>query len=142
MKPHSPDSDKTRTAERGARRLADLVDIPGLHYIAPFITEAEEVQLAKRIDAEEDAKRDCQLSRRVQHYGIRYDYRAHSLDPGQRTGPLPRWLRVLGDKFVVAGYFDRQAAQPIVNEYQPRQGIAGHIDHASFGPSVASRSLL
>ena len=76
------------------------------------------------------------LSRRVQHYGFRYDYSA----PGNgRHDPAPA-LSTLG--FTVIGerlspFFDgAMPEQCIVNEYRPGQGIGMHADHSSFGHVV------
>ena len=77
------------------------------------------------------------LSRRIQHYGWRYDYKA--MAPDMHIGALPAWLSRLAHKiYDETGLFDRVAEQVIVNEYLPGQGIATHIDHPGFGPTVCT----
>ena len=79
------------------------------------------------------------LSRRVQHYGWRYDYRARAITPDMHIGALPAWLSRLAHKiYDETGLFDRVAGQVIVNEHLPGQGIATHIDHPGFGPTVCT----
>ncbi len=83
------------------------------------------------------------MSRRVQHYGYRYDYGARTLDPDIPCEPLPAWLRGLGERLLGRAFFERLPDQAIVNEYLPTgQGIAFHVDSPAFGPSVASLSCL
>jgi len=58
-------------------------------------------------------------------------------------GALPDWLGKLAQRlYDETGLFDRVPEQVIVNEYLPGQGIATHIDHRGFGPTVCTISLL
>lgn len=58
-------------------------------------------------------------------------------------GALPGWLANVAQKlYAETGLFDRVPEQVIVNEYLPGQGIATHIDHSGFGPTVCMVSLL
>ena len=50
----------------------------GLHYLPEFITPQEQLAAVKTIDSL-PWRRD--LSRRVQHYGYVYDYRARVIKP-------------------------------------------------------------
>lgn len=116
---------------------ADLV--PGLSYVPRYIDEAEEAELVAAIDAS-PWRHD--LKRRVQHYGYRYDYRARAASESDYLGPLPDWLTPLCQRLVEEGYFQTAPDQVIVNEYQPGQGIAAHIDCVPcFGGTIASLSL-
>ena len=89
------------------------------------------------------------LSRRVQHYGYKYDYSNRRLDESACIGPLPLWLTELARRIAAVaagqavGLVDarRPLEQAIVNEYEPGQGIAPHIDRDCFGPVVATVSL-
>lgn len=119
----------------------------GLEYHSAFLAAHEEVELLAKIDR-------CEwlgdLSRRVQHYGYKYDYTNRQLDETARIGPLPEWLAQLTHKVRAAASEDAMhlldAHQPfeqaIVNEYEPGQGIAPHIDKDCFGPVVATVSLV
>ncbi len=118
----------------------------GLEYHEGFLTPAEEVDLLTQIDASEWL---TDLSRRVLHFGFKYDYSNRRLDETARIGPLPEWLTCLAFKVREAAsasvkpLLDQQRPfeQAIINEYEPGQGIAPHIDRDCFGPVVATVSL-
>jgi alkylated DNA repair dioxygenase AlkB len=112
---------------------------PGLSYLADYVSEREAENLLLHIDAQPWI---TELSRRVQHYGYRYDYRARTIDRSMYLGPLPGWITPLTHRLHVDGMFPAIPDQVIANEYQPGQGIAPHVDCIPcFGPVVASLSL-
>lgn len=125
---------------------AAIAPVPeGLIYRAGFLSEERERQLLAWIDSEESAIWLGDLSRRVQHYGYKYDYSYRGIDKSARLGPLPAWLDEVGRE---AGSHSVGSCQPlepfeqaIVNEYMPGQGIAPHTDRDCFGPVVATVSL-
>ena len=126
----------------GISGLQDAAAVPGLKFVEGFLTPEQQNYCVKRIDAAQDQWLD-DLSRRVQHYGWRYDYKARAITPDMHIGALPDWLaRVAQKLYDETGLFDRAPEQVIVNEYQPGQGIATHIDHPGFGPTVCMVSLL
>ena len=109
----------------------------GATLVPDIVTEAEEQRILLRIS---QAPWMTDLSRRVQHYGYRYDYRATGNGRHAPAPAFPRWATVIGDR--LAPYFDgAMPEQCIVNEYRPGQGIGMHADHASFGDIVVSLSL-
>lgn len=114
--------------------------VPGLRYVPAFLTPAEQEDAVRRIDANDGAWLTS-LSRRVQHYGWRYDYAARAVTSDMRIGPLPGWLEALAQRLYEAGGFERVPEQVIINEYEPGQGIAMHADHPGFGDAVAMVSL-
>ena len=63
-------------------------------------------------------------------------------------GALPDWLDGIAQKLYAvelsdgSKLFDKPPEQVIVNEYEAGQGIAMHIDHRGFGPTVCTISLL
>ena len=119
-----------------------ITTIPGLKFIEGFLTPKQQAYCVWRIDAAENEWRN-DLSRRVQHYGWRYDYKARAITPDMHIGALPEWLAQVAQKlYDETGLFDRVPEQVIVNEYLPGQGIATHIDHPGFGPTVCMVSLL
>ncbi|MCS6815287.1 MAG: alpha-ketoglutarate-dependent dioxygenase AlkB [Cyanobacteria bacterium] len=114
------------------------VDVPGLKYVADFITELDELDLLAAVDAEPWL---TDLKRRVQHYGYRYDYKARKVDPSMHLGSLPGWAQSLAARLVADGYMSTPD-QLIVNEYEPGQGIAPHVDCVTcFGSVVCSITL-
>ena len=113
--------------------------IPGLRYHPSFLDEAHQRSAIERIDSEPWL---TDLQRRVQHYGWRYDYSARMVSRDMRIGPLPEWLEeiacTLDRQF---SEFDTVPNQAIINEYEPGQGIAMHVDRHCFGSAVATVSL-
>jgi alkylated DNA repair dioxygenase AlkB len=114
--------------------------IDGLVVLLDFIADAaEERALLERIDAQPWS--DALRTRRVQHYGWRYDYGQRTLDSA-RLGPLPPWLAELAARLVRSGCVKQLPDQVIINEYLPGQGIGAHIDDPrAFGPQVCTLSL-
>ena len=126
----------------GMSGLQDVQSVPGLKFLEEFLAPEEQSHCVERVDAAAD-KWLGDLSRRVQHYGWRYDYKARAITPDMQIGALPDWLDRLAQRlYDETGLFDRKPEQVIVNEYLPGQGIAMHIDHRGFGPTVCTISLL
>ena len=126
----------------GSTGLQDVSTVPGLKMFEEFLTPEEQAHCVERVDAATREWRN-DLSRRVQHYGWRYDYKARAITPDMHIGALPDWLDKLAQKlYSDTGLFDRVPEQVIVNEYLPGQGIAMHTDHPGFGPTVCTISLL
>ena len=115
-------------------------DIPGFALIRDFITEREEREIVQMID--ETGQWSSELSRRVQHYGWRYDYRSRRIDETAYLGPLPEWAGKLGSRLFENGHVSYLPNQVIVNEYVSNQGITAHIDSSAFADGVAMISLL
>jgi len=116
-----------------------MFGISGLLYISNYITTEEETSLLKTINKQ---NWDNTLSRRVQHYGYRYDYKARTVTPETYIGDLPKWLNDLAVQLKEEGLSEEVPDQVIVNEYQPGQGISAHIDcEECFGPRIFSLSL-
>lgn len=113
--------------------------IPGLRYIPDYISRDEESFLLEVVDYEPWI---TDLKRRVQHYGYRYDYRSRSVDPDMYLGPLPDWALVIAQRLYRQKFIERAPDQLIVNEYEPGQGIAAHVDCIPcFDDTIVSISL-
>lgn len=57
-------------------------------------------------------------------------------------GELPAWAQPLAARLVAKGYMDSAPNKLIVNEYEPGQGIAPHVDCVPcFGPVVCSVTI-
>lgn len=110
----------------------------GIAYRDDFIGDDEERDLIRAVDG---AKWMCDLRRRVQHYGFRYDYTKRRIGLDDRIGELPSWIAPLAERLCREGHLGRFPDQLIVNEYEPGQGIAPHIDRDCFGPNIAAVSL-
>lgn len=119
--------------------LADNANIPGFTYIPDYINASQAEQLLLTIDQQIWS---TQLKRKVQHYGYKYDYKKRLLDPSMNLGTLPNWAQDIAQKFYLEGLTEKIPDQAIVNEYQPGQGIANHIDCVPcFGNTIISLSL-
>ena len=114
-------------------------NIPGLTYVANFLDEDHEQRLTEWIDQQEWSS---ELTRRVQHYGWRYDYRAREVDASMRLGPLPADFAELAERLFQGKLVPRLPDQVIVNEYEADQGIAPHVDARGFADGIATISLL
>ena len=126
----------------GCTGLQEIPEVSGLRIIEKFLTPEEQADCNRQVNAADDHWRH-DLSRRVQHYGWRYDYKARAITPDMKIGALPEWLARLARKlYEETGLFERVPDQVIVNEYLPGQGIAMHTDHPGFGPTVCTISLL
>ncbi len=126
----------------GSSGTQEVAAVPGLKFIEGFLSQEEQSHCVERVDAAANEWRD-DLSRRVQHYGWRYDYKARAITPDMHIGALPDWLARLAQRlYDETGLFDKVPEQVIVNEYVPGQGIAMHTDHRGFGPTVCTISLL
>ena len=112
---------------------------PGLIYVANWLSSEEHEKVLAEIEGLEF---DLTLSRRVQHYGARYDYGSASLSAPGTAPPIPPLIGQLGQRLHTEGFFSKIPDQVIVNEYLGNQGIAGHIDRTFFGEAVATVSLL
>ena len=109
----------------------------GLTYIPNFLNKEEIELLIKSINNE---KWMTDLKRRVQHYGYKYNYKSRSVDRSMYIGELPIWSLDVISKF--EKYINFTPDQLIINEYEPGQGIASHIDcQPCFGDTILSVSL-
>lgn len=113
--------------------------INGLELHFNFISIDEEKQLLRNIDNNVWLS---DLARRVQHFGYKYDYRARKIDNSFFLGELPNWLNELAIKLYNKKLIEFIPDQAIINEYEPGQGIASHIDcEPCFGDTIISLSL-
>ena len=122
--------------------------VNGLYYLKDFLSPLEQEDCVKRVDAANDQWLN-DLSRRVQHYGWRYDYKARAITPDMHIGVLPDWLEAIAQKLYHEvelpngiKLFNKPPEQVIINEYEAGQGIAMHIDHRGFGPTICTISLI
>lgn len=112
----------------------------GLQYIANFISRAQEDYLLERIDQQNWLS---EISRRVQHYGYKYDYTSNIIDKNINLGDIPDWLSLLSKRLFAEEIFKRAPDQIIINEYLPGQGIRPHTDCIPcFEETICSLSLL
>jgi alkylated DNA repair dioxygenase AlkB len=119
--------------------MSSPAEVPGLTYLPDYLDQAAHDRLIETVDAQPWLG---DLSRRVQHYGYRYDYKARKVDPSLYVGPLPDWAAELARRLHREGWFEQVPDQLIINEYQPGQGIAKHVDCVPcFDKTIVSISL-
>lgn len=116
-----------------------MYGISGLIYLPEYISQPHHDWLLTQID---EQVWDTGLKRRVQHYGYRYDYKARKVTPDMYLGSLPNWLNRIARQLHDDGLIEEVPDQVIINEYQPGQGIAAHVDcEPCFGHRIFSLSL-
>ena len=113
--------------------------IRGLRYIPNYITEFQHDWLLNQIDKQQW---HSFAKRRAQHYGPQYDYKTGKLNHDTGMNELPGWLNRLSHKLHKDGHIPEVPNQVLVSEYQPGQGIGGHIDREPwFKNTIISLSL-
>lgn len=123
-------------------RTDEEPEIPGSTYIPEFLSSDEAAALYRWFDSQPPEVWMRDLSRRVIHYGWRYDYATRRISADLYIGALPERFAALAERlYRDLGQFQEMPNQVIVNEYEPGQGIAMHTDHHDFGPTVAMISL-
>lgn len=123
-----------------ASPVIQSLPVPGLYFIPLFISESEEQDILQFLDT---LPWSTELSRRVMHFGRKYNYRAKTAEP---TVPMIGLIESIAQRIVsYSGFLGDLAPAAfdmcIVNEYTRSQGIAGHVDAAIFGPVIYSLSL-
>ncbi|AWL09613.1 uncharacterized protein HME7025_01761 [Aquirufa nivalisilvae] len=119
--------------------INDISMIQGLTYLPNFIDKLEVKYLIESINAEPWLS---DIKRRVQHYGYKYDYKARSIDYSMFIGKLPSWAMIMAQRLFDEKHISELPDQLIINEYQPGQGIANHVDcEPCFGNTIISISL-
>lgn len=117
-------------------KLFPELNIIGLKLIEDFITESEETELIKNINNQSWLN---DLTRRVQHYGYRYDYKCRKVTDLGGKNNFPDWLINLNNKIYKELSFDYNSC--IINEYKSNQGITKHIDANCFTDNILTLSL-
>jgi len=122
---------------------SDDITVPGLRIVEDFVSEEEEAELLSIFDRDDAAWEDG-ISRRVQHYGYPFNYRTLMLDYNRPVEPIPTHCVPLIER--MSSLMDSESVLPLsqltINEYEPGQGIASHIDTFNcFGPEIYVLSL-
>lgn len=135
-----PPEDILITKEQNYQKMIDNISIiQGLTYIPNFISKLEVTNFIDSINCEPWLS---DIKRRVQHYGYKYDYKARSINYSMFLGKLPDWALPMAKRLFDEKHIDQMPDQLIINEYEPGQGIANHIDcEPCFGDTVISISL-
>lgn len=108
--------------------------VPGLAYVERYISREEERALLSAADQQPWL---TDWKRRRQVYGVAYS----GPQAGRKLEPLPAWLDWLVARVLADGYLEGHVVNSVINEFLPGQGIAPHVDHLEFGPTVVAVSL-
>ena len=109
--------------------------MPGLTIVRNYVEPKTAKELITYFDQQPWS---TEISRRVQHYGYKYDAKEAPSTPS-----IPAICDDLRARLVKDGYFARLPDEMLVNEYKSGQGIALHTDYQKiFGDTVVSLSLL
>lgn len=125
--------------------LQTVPHISGLYYCEDIIDIKTENDLINKINNESWLS---DLTRRVQHYGYKYDYKKRRIDRNDYLGELPIWttdvekklFNLINESNIQLPYnkFD----QLIINEYKSNQGISAHVDCVPcFEDGIASLTI-
>jgi alkylated DNA repair dioxygenase AlkB len=129
----------TLNQQNNIKIMNDISAISGLTYIPNFI---DKVEVKSFIDAINSEPWLSDIKRRVQHYGYKYDYKARSIDYSMFIGQLPSWAMTMAQRLFDEKHISELPDQLIINEYEPGQGIANHVDcEPCFGDTIISISL-
>lgn len=104
-----------------------FLGVKGLCLLSGFISREEEQKLLECVD---EGVWNTSLKRRTQHYGFVYSYSSKGL--AQAAPPIPPWCDFLVDRLLEQAVLTDRPDQMIVNEYEPGQGIAPHVDSTAF----------
>ena len=135
----APDKSIYQNDLSSSKIMNDLSMIKGLTYVSNYIDKLEVKSFIEAINSEPWLS---DIKRRVQHYGYKYDYKARSIDFSMFIGKLPSWAMTMAQRLFDEKHISELPDQLIINEYEPGQGIANHVDcEPCFGDTIISISL-
>lgn len=132
--------------ERASLAPVEAEWVPGLRLLEGYVDCEAHAALVGAIDSAGAAgawEVRSEGGRKVQHYGLRFDYATVRADTSSERPPWPEWCAALSARLVADGIAARAPNQVTVNNYEPGEGIPWHCDtHSAFGPVICSLSLL
>ena len=118
-------------------------EVPGLYYIAKNELDTD---LEGKIDRNKwTALTDSPNSRKVQHYGYKYNYNTYRID--EPTTPFPEFIQEMSHRLreicLDLGIIDESYVfnQCIINEYKVGQGISAHTDVSTYGSVIGCYTI-
>jgi alkylated DNA repair dioxygenase AlkB len=139
------ESQESEVKEReDLKSIKAIKTVPGLFYIDNAISKNYSKQLYKDINSKEWASVSKSLnSRKVQHYGYKYDYKRRAV--AEKGPPIPSFLHQLiqdlKDYIKKLNLKDLEFNQVIINKYEPGQGISKHTDAKDYGPIIGCYTI-
>jgi alkylated DNA repair protein alkB family protein 8 len=121
----------------------DPARVPGLRLLDEYLDEPAHAALVATVEASDRWECRSEGGRRVQHFGLRFDYATVRADTEGERPPWPEWCAALSARLFADGLMPAPPNQVTVNSYEPGEGISWHCDtHSAFGPAICSLSLL
>jgi alkylated DNA repair dioxygenase AlkB len=113
--------------------------VPGLRLLEEYVDEVNHDALVLAIETSGRWEQRSEAGRKVQHFGLRFNYGTVRADTEGERPPWPAWCAGLGARLVADGIMPSAPNQVTVNEYRPGEGIPYHCDtHSAFGPVICS----
>lgn len=121
---------------------SETLSIPGLTYIPNYISIDEQNQLLHAIDQQVWSLESLESRRRIQQHGYKYEYQNGILVACNYLGSLPDWANSIAQRLYRDRITTKVLDQVTVNEYEPGQGLRGHVDCVTcFGDTIITLSL-
>ena len=121
---------------------SETLSIPGLTYIPNYISIDEQNQLLNAIDQQVWSLESLESRRRIQQHGYKYEYQNGILVACNYLGSLPEWAEGIAQRLYRDRITTKVLDQVTVNEYEPGQGLRGHVDCVTcFGDTIITLSL-
>jgi alkylated DNA repair dioxygenase AlkB len=121
---------------------SETLSIPGLTYIPNYISIDEQNQLLNAIDQQVWSLESLESRRRIQQHGYKYEYQNGILVACNYLGSLPEWAERIAQRLYRDRITTKVLDQVTVNEYEPGQGLRGHVDCVTcFGDTIITLSL-
>jgi alkylated DNA repair dioxygenase AlkB len=121
---------------------SETLSIPGLTYIPNYISIDEQNQLLNAIDQQVWSLESLESRRRIQQHGYKYEYQNGILVACNYLGDLPEWADSIARRLYRDRITTKVLDQVTVNEYEPGQGLRGHVDCMTcFGDTIITLSL-
>lgn len=136
-----------KSPEKKQLEVHEFDKVSGLFYIPNVIDSSYAKDLIKNLDEKGNwvPLSDSQNSRKVQHYGYKYDYKKRSVY--EKADPIPDYIQPLANKLkrlsgkleLIPENYDFN--QVIINNYEPGQSISAHIDVKDYGKVIGCYTI-
>ena len=125
-------------------KINKCVDIEGLYYIDNVIIKENILELIDNDNVVEwNAISNSPNSRKVKHYGYKYNYQSSTVK--EKAPNLPEYLNdyvdILNNLIIAINLPNTVFNQCILNNYEIDQCISKHIDSLEFGPIIGCFTL-
>lgn len=129
---------------KNIKNIKNISHVPGLFYIDNAIPEDYSKKLNRNINNEDWIPVSKSTnSRKVQHYGYKYDYKRRMV--AEKGDPIPSYfsklIETLNEYIKKLNIKQVEFNQLIINKYEPGQGISKHTDANDYGPIIGCYTI-